>query len=193
MWWKALVIMGMLVCGGVSLGTALAARARRARYRAALQAWRAATPDRRSTAMASVPFGPDRAVAWFLLGVDWLRAGRMVDAARAFGMAHHADWALESAALLTYTCLKSRDEFGETFLRHLSNTWSEMRQPALGARAAEQLVLEGLADEGDEPAQLSTLGRVAWRVGPPGTREALKRIAAGTVELEDWAKALRAG
>lgn len=111
----------------------------------------------------------------------------MADAAKKFGMAHHSDWELESAALLTFTCLKSRDEDGEAFLRHLSMTWTEMRRPALGAREAEQLVLDGLAEDGDEPAQLSMLGRVAWRVGPPGAREALSRIATGDAVAAHWA------
>lgn len=111
----------------------------------------------------------------------------MADAAKKFGMAHHADWELESAALLTFTCLKSRDEDGEAFLRHLSTTWTEMRRPALGAREAEQLMLDGLAEDGEEPARLSMLGRVAWRVGPPGAREALSRIAAGDAVAAHWA------
>lgn len=143
--------------------------------------------------MKSFTSGPNRAVAWFLLGTDLLRAGRMADAARAFGMAHHADWQLESAALLTFTCLKSRDESGETFLRHLSTTWVEMRRPVLGERAAEQLVLDGLTEDGEEPARLSMLGRIAWRVEPPGAREALSRITSGDAEMEDWAEAFRAG
>lgn len=117
----------------------------------------------------------------------------MADAARAFGMAHHADWELESAALLTFTCLKSRDEDGEAFLRHLSTTWIEMRRPALGARAAEQLVLDGLMEDSEVPARLSILGRVAWHIGPPGAQEALSRIAACGTKLEDWTEALRAG
>lgn len=143
--------------------------------------------------MESFTSGPDRAAAWFLLGTDLLRAGRMADAARAFGMAHHADWQLESAALLTFTCLKSRDEGGEAFLRHLTTTWIELRRPVPGERAVEQLVLDGLAENGEEPSRLSALGRVAWRVGPPEVREALSRITSGNSEIEDWAEALRTG
>ncbi|QDV89267.1 hypothetical protein RAS2_03320 [Phycisphaerae bacterium RAS2] len=187
MWWKALVVMGMLAGGGVSLGTVFSVRARRARYRSAIQAWRAAPPDRRAEALEPFATGPDRAAAWFLLGAERLRTGDMADAAKKFGMAHHSDWELESAALLTFTCLKSRDEDGEAFLRHLSTTWTEMRRPALGAREAEQLVLDSLAEDGDESARLSMLGLVAWRVGPPGAREALSRIAAGDAVAAHWA------
>ncbi len=144
-------------------------------------------PDRRAEVLEPFTTGPDRAAAWFLLGADMLRAGKMTDAARAFGMAHHADWELESAALLTFACLKSRDDGGEVFLQHLSTTWIEMRQPGLGTRAAERLVLDGLAEDGEEPKRLTALGQIAWRVGPPGTREALKRIASGDAVAARWA------
>lgn len=182
-----MILIGALACGGVSLGAALATRARRARYRAAIQAWRATQSGRRAEALESFATGPDRAAAWFLLGADRLRTGEMADAAKKFGMAHHADWELESAALLTFTCLKSRDDGGEVFLQHLSTTWTEMRRPALGAREAERLVLDGLAEDGEEPKRLTVLGQIAWRVGPPGAREALSRIVVGDAVAADWA------
>jgi len=122
----------------------------------ALASWRAATPlDRRREFEAGATANPTSAAHHFLCGCACLRSGDVAAAARAFGAAHHADYRLESAALLTFACLKAsvdgaaRDELR----RKVSETWEEMRRPHLGADRIERSLLEGLARDSSRPPE----------------------------------------
>ncbi|MCA9254876.1 MAG: hypothetical protein KDA33_04530 [Phycisphaerales bacterium] len=104
---------------------------------------------------------PDNAVAWYLLGCAQARMGRIKDAARSFGMAYHFDVDLESAALMTFACLKSRDGEASDILIQIAVTWDEMKRPNVHASASDRRVFGVLVAPG-EPAGLSPLGRLVW-------------------------------
>lgn len=158
------VLAGLLGAGSA----ACAARRSRARYRRAIGLWQAAAPAGRLSAMQSLlategASGP----AWYLCGCAALREYRSKQAARAFGMAHHADCDLETAALLTFACLKASEGESSDIIEQIVVTWQEMNQPDVLRTRADRLMLEPLSED-DPPERLSPLGRLAWSVvGPP--------------------------
>src|SRR5262249_9776702 len=86
---------------------------------------------------------------WYLLGCAHLQACEVAAAAACFGKAYHAEWRLESAALLTFACLKASAADGGLARLHdiMLTTWSEVGRPPLGRRAVErQLIAAAFAD-----------------------------------------------
>ncbi len=138
---------------------------RRSRTRRAIAAWQDAALDRRAEALEGLIAEDYRvAAAWYLLGCLNARRRDFAMAARLFGMAHHVDADLTSAAVLTFACLKAAgrpnaDERAAT--NALAQTWSEMRKPMVGHSALDQTVLNVI-----EPAD---------RAG--STRPPLERLA----------------
>jgi hypothetical protein len=118
-------------------------RRRRARYREVLSVWRGATNgEHEQIVNQSLAHAPRCAAAWYLQGVLHLRNRRTRRAAMAFGMAYHCDCNLESAALLTFTCLKTGDS--SELLDHANRTWIEMKRPEIGASFEEGMILQAL-------------------------------------------------
>lgn len=125
---------------------------------------------------------PENPVGWYLLGCCQLRSGHVKDAAQCFGMAYHQDVELESAALLTFACLKSRDGAGSDILDQMAITWGEMRKPDLSGSPADRLLMSAL-DADDGPETLSTLGRLAWSVSGVPQRDELQARPAGKADV----------
>jgi hypothetical protein len=124
-------------------------------------------------------FDPNGA-AWYLCGCACLTGCRTRQAARAFGMAHHADSGLETAALLTFACLKASDGEDSDLIEQITTTWHEMKKPDILRRQEDRLLLDCLeATTGRAPVSLSPLGRMTWLIAGPVLRERLERLIAG--------------
>jgi len=150
------------------------ARRRKAQYSEATRLWRETPESRRYEVFSALPrAGELNAPAWFLRGCACLRRHEAREAARAFGMAHHADWRLESAALLTFACLKSTDGPGSDFPSQLAVTWQQMKRPPLLRRAEDRLMVACLAETTPGVPDLPDLGRLAWLVVGPELRPAV--------------------
>lgn len=137
-------------------------RRRRTGYRDLLKEW-SATPEieRKRLIDLWLEKNPRCGAAWFLLGVLDLRSGRTRHAARAFGMAHHCDVRIESAALLTFTCLKANEGCSQDFTEQATRTWIEMKRPLIGESWEEksifQIVETSYQLEQSPPTRLSQL------------------------------------
>ena len=165
-------------------------RARR-RYAEALRIWTEKRPAEWAAALRRLierEEGPNGA-AWYLLGCAQLWQGETQAAARAFGMAYHADWNLQTAALLTFACLKSVQEEDGELLRPIVATWEEMKSRPIEETEVDQMMLQCLeATTRDAPA-LSEVGRLAWLCGGPAQQEAIERLLETRA---DWSAPLRA-
>ena len=160
---------------------------RHRQYADACRQWASATSAGREDAMRSMlgdsyPNGP----AWYLCGCACLSQYRCKQAARAFGMAHHADSRLETAALLTFACLKASDGEDSDLIEQITTTWNEMKKPDILRRREDRLLLDCLeASSGTAPSSLSSLGRLTWLTLGPALRQRIERLAAGNDER--WA------
>ena len=115
--------------------------------------------------------------AWYLCGCACLGEYRTKQAVRAFGMAHHADSNLETAALLTFACLKASDGEDSDLIEQITTTWHEMKKPDILRRQEDQMLLDCLeATAGKARIALSPLGRMTWLVVGPVLRERLDRL-----------------
>ncbi|HKQ50170.1 MAG TPA: hypothetical protein VJZ71_18995 [Phycisphaerae bacterium] len=185
MWkWFAGWFAGFAIAALVSMLVAglRTARRRRRLYQDAMQLWQQTAPQARRTVFRKYVEGLDlSAPAWYLLGCAYLQEGRPRLAARAFGVAHHADYRLETAALLTFACLKAREGPDSDIIDQTIQTWHEMREPDLARHAPDRLMLDGLASMESPPA-LSPLGQLIWlTVSDPQRRQVEKRVANGSV------------
>lgn len=144
-----------------ALSALLQSAQRQRNTRLATDLWvRSAPADRRRLLDDFIDLKPETAAAHYLYGCACLREGDVAAAARAFGAAYHADYRLESAAMLTFACLKAyADEAGTGTLRqHVLTTWDEMKRHRLAISAIERSVIEALGDSARAVA-------AAWR--PP--------------------------
>ncbi|MBX3394630.1 MAG: hypothetical protein KF841_04610 [Phycisphaerae bacterium] len=143
----------------------------------ALTAWRETPPPERMNRLkAIVEAEPNNATAWYLLGAVRLRAGQTREAARCFGAAYHRDDRFESAAILTFSCLKSREDDYADFVFSAIATYREVREKNPGRTALDAGVLNALDDEGRPLAAFSPIGRVIWCMTSPENRNRLDRI-----------------
>ncbi len=191
--WKLIVGIAAIVVAiaaiGVGLAALRAATLRRRRYQAAARLWQETAPERRRTALESLTCGSDLdAAAWYLLGCAYLQEGRLRLAARAFGVAHHADYMLETAALLTFACLKASEGRDSDIIEQTIRTWHEMREPDLLRRKEDHLMLDCLASTVAAPPPLSPLGRLIWFTVPSSQQAKMGKMLANDVPN---AKALR--
>jgi hypothetical protein len=118
--------------------------------------------------------GKGRAAAWFRHGVALARDGRTKDAARSFGMAHHADHRLENAALLTFACLKAKEGADSDLVEQLIQTWYETGSMPITRTRADRSLMASLDDRDDTTSRLTALGRLAWTVLGPAARDRLR-------------------
>lgn len=169
-------------------------RRRRSQRREAMRVWSETSPAQRVAALQRLhdrdPAARPNAAAWYLLACAHLWEGRTLAAARAFGMAHHADHRLQSAATLTFTCLKAIEGDPSEFLRQLVITWSELRRPLAAMTASDREMAACLEATTRDPPRLSELGRLAWLVGGPRHQEVIERLLEHPA---DWAAALQGG
>lgn len=159
----------LLVAAVTALAIAVCEAARRARRRTrmrrTLELWRNTPSALRAAALQGQLAADHRvAAAWYLLGSLHAQSGDFATAARMFGMAYHADPDLASAALLTFTCLKSAYEAGSPATERLAETWNEMERPPIGESDLERAVWSAL--DGDRGAHacepLERLARIVF-------------------------------
>lgn len=182
MWkWLAGIAAGIAIIAA-AIAALRTARQRRRLYRDAVQLWQKTAPHQRRAAFEEHVKGLDLcAPAWYLLGCACLQEGRPRHAARAFGVAHHADYKLESAALLTFACLKSTEGPDCDIVDQMIQTWHEMREPDLTRREQDCFMLSGLASASTAPPPLSLLGQLIWlTVSDPQRSQVEKMVANGS-------------
>jgi hypothetical protein len=149
-------------------------RSRARRYHVAMEVWRRAKPGGRAAAMQTLLNDqPINGPASFMLACTLLREGRAREAAREFGAAYHADCNLESAALLTFACLKSKDGLDGDIVQPIVQTWREMKRPDLFANWEDRSVLSALEVVSDPAPTSLSLGKFIWIVlGPAHSQRA---------------------
>lgn len=136
----------------------------------AIDVWNLLPPIERLTAFERrAADAPNCAENWFLLAIAQLSTGDVRRAAQYFGKAYHADPSLESAALMTFACLKAAANLRNASLPQLMTiTWNEMRKPPLGRLPRERRLLEAWA---------ASLGAVPPEM--PCTADDLARLISG--------------
>ncbi len=177
--WKLVVGFFIVVIAAVAGAMAVRASSRRhRRFQNAIRLWQETAPDRRRARFESLTGGaePD-APAWYLLGCAYLQEGKPRLAARAFGVAHHANYSLETAALLTFACLKASEGPNSDIVEQLMRTWHEMREPDLIRHRDDRIMLECLGSTESAPP-LSPLGRLIWLTVSPNQREKINKLTA---------------
>ena len=141
---------------------------RRSRTRLTLSLWAGTPADGRAAALKDLVGRDYRAAgAWYLLACLHARRGEFALAARLFGMAHHVDPDLTSAALLTFTCLKAAAAPALDQVKPgpiLAQTWDEMNRPPLGESALEQTIWRALDPADRTPTADSPLPHLARMV-----------------------------
>lgn len=171
-----------------TVGSAMRTRsARRRAYAEAVARFvRGETWDRGSVTSS----GDVDAATWYLAGVQALRAGRVREAARAFGIAHHADFELVSAALLTFAGLKASSGGEGDVVQLIAATWREMKRPALGETHVDGQMLGAITQTAPTgPRNGSALAALIWGVSNEADRRRLQELIDAGPE---WASDLRA-
>lgn len=187
--------MAYLLALAALIGTAIAvvfliSRKRHQAERRAIAAWLAAPAERRGEAMQRLLGEPGAsAAAAYLLAVHQLRGGEVKKAARDFGIAHHGDFHLETAALLTFACLKASEGPESDIVEQIVRTWGEMKRPQIGRSAGEQALLACLAQTTRDPPPLSPIGRLVWYVVSPDKCREVEQLFFG--EAPAWAAELK--
>ncbi|MEK6644318.1 MAG: hypothetical protein AABZ08_10445 [Planctomycetota bacterium] len=128
------------------------------------------------------------APAWYLTGVQNLRDGHIREAVRAFGIAHHADCDLVTAALLTFAGLKASSVPAGDLIHQIVTTWHEMNRPRLNATKADALMRSAIQRTAPPAPTGSELAGFIWVVVGPDERERLKQLIESGPE---WTSALR--
>lgn len=180
-WIFGLAASGLLLS---ALDNFLARRRSRARAAEAIRVFGQSDPDNLEKELAALTErSPESALAWYLLGTAQLRRGGVQNAARSFGMAHHRDCGLESAALLTFACLKTREGDEEELIHQIVTTWGEMKRPDLRATAVDRVAAACICLPG-RPENLSPLGALAWSAGNEAVRQGIRARTASAVSGE---------
>lgn len=167
------LLLAAIVAGVALIATDAALRARRREqsYEQALAAWRTLGPAERISAIRALAEASDHgtrnAQAWFLLGCHHVAEKDFRMAARAFGIAHHADYRFTSAALLTFAALKAASPGGGDWTTLLAATWQEVGRPDPFKSREDARTLACLESTTRDPPLLSPLGRLAWLVSGP--------------------------
>ena len=180
MWVWFLILAIVCVAGVVIADALLAARRRQRGYQQALDAWRTSSPSERARIIGRMAEAADDGVrnaqAWYLLGCHHLSEGDYRKAARAFGIAHHADYRFTSAALLTFAALKAAGPAGGDWITLLAATWHEVGRPDPARTPEDARTLACLESTTRDPPLLSPLGRLAWLVSGPEAQARIEQI-----------------
>ncbi len=107
---------------------------------------------------------PRCAISHYLLGCHCLDRGRPAPAVRHMMVAHHAEPALESAALLVFAGLNWISRRSAALLPVLLDTWEEFRRPEFDRRPKERRLLDAFAEPREELNGVSPLARRLWRL-----------------------------
>lgn len=182
--WKFILYPALLVALLAMARALIAWRRREHQFQDALRLWRATPADRHVDEMKRLTTLPEApAAARFLLGCALLRQSRTAEAARAFGTAHHADWRLQNAALLTFAALKAREGADGDIIEQIIHTWREMKRPRINITRQDQDLMECLAATTRDPPRLSPLGRLIWLVIGPSHQSRLELMLDSQVPL----------
>lgn len=123
----------------------------------------------------------------YLLACHCFDRGRCAQAVRYMMTAHHAEPALESAALLVFAGLNWVNRRPEALLPVLLDTWEEFRRPEFDRQYKERRLLDAFARPRDELNGVSPLarrlGRLPIRTLRAQIHEALRSSNAGHYPL----------
>ena len=185
--WIWVTAIGLAVFAGVLAADALmVARRRRRSYDLAIETWRTAGPHERVAAIRKLAdqseHGVRNAQAWYLVGCHHLAEGEFKEAARAFGVAYHADFRFASAALLTFTALKAASPSGGDWITLLAATWHEIGSPDPGQSPEDAKTFKCLESTTRDPPLLSPLGRLAWLVSGPAGQARIEQALVNTAD-----------
>ncbi len=176
----------LLATVGAAASAVAAARRRRILCAQATGLWCQTPAEQRLEAISNLSSGTEpNGPAWYMIGCIHLGEYRTKKAARAFGIAHHADCNLETAALLTFACLKAAEGPDSDIVEQIITTWSEMGKPDVLRRRQDRRLLACLESTTCHAPALPPLGRLAWLVVGPGLRPKVQQLfASGQPELE---------
>ena len=103
-------------------------------------------------------------ISRYLLGCYCFDRGRPAPAVRHMMIAHHADPALESAALLVFAGLNWVSRRKVALLPVLLDTWEEFRRPEFDRHREERRLLDAFARPREALNGVSPLARRLWRL-----------------------------
>ncbi len=172
-------LLGGVAIVGAGMSTFFGqARRREWAYKRAIDAWRThPSHDDKAAALSPLTTGSRfSGPAWYLLGCLYLRQGRTREAARSFGMAHHQNCQLLTAALLTFACLKTQEGQDCDLVEQIVATWHEMKRPPLLQSAEDRRILTCVAETEGEPPSASPLARIIWLVASPTNKARLMSL-----------------
>lgn len=165
---------------GCGLGEWLRSRRSTRSRKAAIEAWLERDSTSRDERLAGLTGSdPSNSLAWYFRGCSAFRSRDFAAAARYFGMAHHRDPDLLSAALLTFTALKSASNDGrhiDRWLRELIETSREMNLSHTALDRGDEVTTLLDPQFSAAPDALSSLGRLAWLVDNPSGDHAVRDV-----------------
>ena len=100
----------------------------------------------------------------YLLACHCFDRGRSAQAVRHMMIAHHAEPAFESAALLVFAGLNWVNRRRSALLPVLLDTWEEFRRPEFDRHRRERRLLDAFAKPREELNGVSPLARRLWRL-----------------------------
>lgn len=124
-------------------------------------------------------------VAHYLLACHYFDRGHDAQAVRHMMIAHHAEPAFESAALLVFAGLNWVQRRKAPLLPVLLDTWEEFRRPEFDRHHKEQRLLDAFARRLEELNGVSPLARRLWRL-PIRTLRAQIREAVLSADAEQY-------
>lgn len=107
---------------------------------------------------------PKCGVAQYLLGCELFDQGLPATAVRHMMAAHHADAALESAALLAFAGLHAISRPSPALLPALLETWEEYRRPEFDRTRRERALLDAFTEPLTGLDDLTPLAARLWRL-----------------------------
>jgi len=108
---------------------------------------------------------PRCAVSRYLLACQCFDRGRSAEAVRHMMVAHHAEPAFESAALLVFAGMNWIGGGGDApFMEVVLETWEEFRRPEFDRTARERAFLDVFMDDDSGVNHISPLARRLWRL-----------------------------
>lgn len=119
-------------------------------------------------------------VARYLSGCACFDRGRIASGVRHMMIAHHAEPALASAALLVFAGLNWVSRRREALLPVLLDTWEEFRRPEFDQSVPERTLLDAFAEPLESAEGLSPLAQRLWRLPIATLRQQLREALRST-------------
>ena len=121
---------------------------------------------------------PRCAISRYVLACHEFDHGRPATAVRHMMVAHHAEPALASAALLVFAGLSQIETPERPLLDVLVRTWDEFRRPQFDQSARERRLLDCFARPAAELGRASPLAASLWRLPLETVRSQLRELSA---------------